>query len=90
LCVGDATTLVVLPDHAWISPSPPPALSPPPSPPAPPSPPSTPPAVFNIGGSGSSNLERETVNVLETNVENVGEWGGTCTCPDGEVRKHLD
>jgi hypothetical protein len=83
-CIGDAAATIVLPGPLpWVSPSPPPAPAQPPSPPAPPasppaaSPPPPPP--------GAAPPTRQTINLLQTNVAGVGEWGGTCTCPDGAV-----
>lgn len=29
----------------------------------------------------------EPTNLVEKNVKEVGEWSGTCTCPNGEVYK---
>ena len=51
-------------------------------PPAPPAPPTSPP---NVSPRAPEVAPREIINILETNVADVGEWGGTCTCPNGNV-----
>mmetsp|Transcript_23478 Transcript_23478/g.64687 ORF Transcript_23478/g.64687 Transcript_23478/m.64687 type:complete len:839 (-) Transcript_23478:2234-4750(-) len=79
-CVGDAAAKIVLPaPRPWMLPSPPPVPMPPPAPPAPPT---SPP---NVSPRAPEVAPREIINILETNVADVGEWGGTCTCPNGNV-----
>eukprot|EP00962_Isochrysis_galbana_P037624 scaffold13216_cov51-Isochrysis_galbana.AAC.1 len=58
-------------------PSPPPPPPPPPtSPPIPPfaPPPSAPPPQYAPG----------VVNKVEYNVAGIGQWGGLCSCPNGD------
>ena len=52
----------------------------PPSPPAPPPLPPFPPPLLCLG---EIHLSIRLKTIVEYNVENVGTWGGTCTCPDG-------
>lgn len=82
-CIGDAAARIVLPGPLpWVSPSPPPSPAPPPNQPSPPAPPPEPsaPALPPAAAPG-----RQTKNVIQTNVPGVGEWGGTCSCPDGAI-----
>jgi hypothetical protein len=39
---------------------------------------------LRIRASVSTSLS-STVNLVETGVASAGGWGGTCTCPDGQV-----
>ncbi|KAL1528477.1 hypothetical protein AB1Y20_009820 [Prymnesium parvum] len=40
---------------------------------------------WRVDGSISGNAYKESKNIVTKNDQSVGEWGGTCTCPDGQT-----